>query len=204
MSHHSETVTPTLYNFVTHKIHSLYGGHNVGASASKKELNDLRRAVGQDPAKNPLAWQYVLTGDENIDFPESYRGRGDEASYGELAVFMALTLYAVHQQSEQRNMHTKDIGFGYAVGQLVARRTPSIKKRFDALLQARNFTGIIYHARSLIQLLKQEELTFDYGKFATDLYWLQHPKHRARVITRWSRDFAYGYNRRPANTSTNN
>lgn len=204
MSHPSETVTPTLYNFVTHKIHRLYGGHNAGSSASKKELSDLRQAVGQDPAKNPLAWQYVLTGDENIDFPDNYRGRGDEASYGELATYMALTLYAVHQQSEQRNMHTKDISFGYSIGQLVAKRTPSIKKRFDALLQARNFSGIVYHARSLVQLLKQEELTFDYGRFTTDLYWLQHPRHRAKVITRWSRDFAYGYTRHPANTSTNN
>lgn len=202
MTDYAEPQQNSLSRFVNHTIHTLYGGNNAGSSASKKALSNLRRAVGQDPAKNPQAWQFVLIGDTESSFPEKYRGHGDEASYGELATYMALTLYAVHQQSEQRNMHVNGTGFGYAVGQLVARRTPSIKKRFDALLQVRNFTGIIYHARSLVQLLKQEEIPFDYGKFAVDLYLLQIPKHRDKTITRWSRDFAYGYTRRPATTST--
>lgn len=192
----------TLYSFTAHKINKLHGSLTAGSSVAKKQLSDLRKAVGRPPAENPMAWQYVISPEEEETFPEKpeYR-QGDQPTAKELAVFTALTLYAVHQQSEQRNMHVAGRTFGSAIGELVSRRTPSIKKRFDSLMQARNYTGLTYHARSLIQLLKQEGTPFDYGRFAEDLEKLQRPDKRNGVITRWSRDFVYGYTRQ--NKTTN-
>lgn len=183
----------TLSGFVARKIHGLYAGVSTGSSAARASLSNLRRAVGRDPAKHPLSWQYVLTAEEEAAFPEHHRGSTDEPSPGEYAAYIALTLYAVHQQSEAQNMHSSQQTFGYAVGRLVQRRNPSIKKRFDALMQARTFGAMMYHTRALVQLLKQEELSFDYAKFAGDLVKLQNPQQRSKVITRWSRDFVSGY-----------
>lgn len=184
---------PSLYSFVAAKIQSLYKRYNAGSAAARRELSNLRRAVGKDPGNHPLAWQFVLSEDTAGGFPSLRDDERDMLSHSEYAAYLALTLYAVHQQSEQRIMHAKDKTFGHAVGQLVAERTPSIKKRFDALLQARSFPAIAYHARTLVQLLKQEEIPFNYAKFAEDLSDLQNPKDRSRVVARWSRDFVVGY-----------
>lgn len=183
----------SLGNFVAHKIYSIYSSYSAGQSAGKATLSNLRRAAGKKTDQNPLAWQYVLTPEDEAKFPSSYQGQGDQPTYAENAAFIALTLYGMHQQSLAPNMHSKERSFGKAAGELVKRRTPSIKKRFDALLSARSASAISYHARNLVQLLHQEQIAFDYGRFAEDLNRLQNPKYRATVITRWSRDFVYGY-----------
>lgn len=200
----SNSAVTGLEDFVAHKIHRLYASYQAGNSSARKQLSDLRRAVGQNPAKNPLAWQYVISPEEDEVFPEDAKYRQqDQPTRKELAAYSALALYAVHQQSEQRKMHAAGRYFGTAVGQLVSRGTPSIKRRFDSLMQARTFEGIMYHARTLVQLLKQQEIPFDYGKFAADLAKLQDPKTKAQVITRWSRDFTYGFSYQPKNTDEN-
>ncbi len=190
-----------IYEFVTQKVHLLYTAISSNNPTAKAQLSNLRKAAGKNPAHNPLAWQYVISDQEQARFPERLRGRGDQPSASENAIYLALTLYAVHQQAEQKMMHQPQTSFGYAVGQLVAQRTPSIKKRFDAMLQARTFTALTYHARNLIQLLKQEAIGFNYGKFAQDLALLQHPQYKTKIITRWSRDFVIGYqsHRTPSN-----
>lgn len=204
MSNNSSQV-PSIENFVSHKIQKLYSSYSAGNSSAKKQLSDLRRAVEQNPAKNPLAWQYVISSDKDSCFPEKQEYRTSDApTRTENAIYSALALYAVHQQSEQRIMHASGLPFGNAVGQLVYRRTPSIKRRFDSLLQARTFESATYHARSLVQLLKQEEIPFDYGRFATDLAQLQNPSTKSGVITRWSRDFTYGYSKSFSGNSPKN
>ncbi|MDT0189635.1 type I-E CRISPR-associated protein Cse2/CasB [Rothia terrae] len=196
---------PSVEKFVSHKIQKLYSSYNAGNSSAKKQFSNLRRAVNQNPAKNPLAWQYVISSDEDSTFPEKQEYRtGDTPTPTENAIYSALALYAVHQQSEQRIMHASELTFGNAVGQLVVRRTSSIKRRFDSLLQARTFESATYHARSLVQLLKQEEIPFDYGRFAADLAKLQNPRTRSGVITRWSRDFTYGYSKSFSEDSSQN
>ncbi|QRZ61431.1 type I-E CRISPR-associated protein Cse2/CasB [Rothia sp. ZJ932] len=199
----TSTSEQSLSRFVTRKVNALYGSYSSGSSLSKKQLSELRKAVGQDPARFPLAWQYVISAEDEHAFPEDAKYRqGDLPTQRELAAFTALTLFAVHQQSEQRIMHAAGRSFGSAVGELVDKRTASIKKRFDSLLQARTYTAMSYHARSLVQLLKQEEIPFDYGTFSEDLAKLQSPKHRSSVITRWSRNFVYGFDKTSSQTPT--
>lgn len=58
----------------------------------RAELAKLRRGVGHAPGDLPELWGSFLRG-----MPESFQGRSGP-SYAEWAVYLALTLYAVHQQ----------------------------------------------------------------------------------------------------------
>ena len=55
--------------------------------------------------------------------------------------------------------------------------------------------------RSLITLLRSEEIAFDYGQFAQDYMQLLNPEKRDAVILRWNRDFLYGYEPKKSKTS---
>jgi len=83
---------------------------------------------------------------------------------------------------------------------LVARSdSESLKPRFDAMVLASDPTARAIHMRSLIALLRGQELGFDYGGLAADLRSLERPDRRSRVLMRWGRDFA-----RAARPASNN
>ena len=98
-------------------------------------------------------------------------------------------------------MHVTNFRFGTAVGQLVRQTSESMKKRFDALLKARSESARRHYLRSLVTLLRSEEIAFDYGQFAQDYVQLLNPEKRDAVILRWSRDFLYGYEPRKPKAS---
>ena len=56
-------------------------------------LAQLRRGVGRTPGEIPDLWGILLQ-----DMPEDMQGHGSTASYQEIAIYTALTLFAVHQQ----------------------------------------------------------------------------------------------------------
>lgn len=156
---------------------------------ARARLSVLRRSAGLTPEKHPVAWQEVL---DAMDPPLSADeiGTGDAPSRSETAAFTALTLFALHMQSQNRPMHVPGRSFGSAMRRLrAARASESIKPRFDALLAARDDRSRLVHARTLISLLRSEEIGFDYGIFAEDLSRLQSAA-RQGVLLRWGRDFA--------------
>lgn len=192
----------TLSNYVTRKVMSLYHQKDAGSSAATAKLAQLRRGSGTDPVSHPELWGIIFGENEDThDFPEHYRGKYDTPTRGEYATFTALTLYALHQQSRSQLMHVPNFRFGTAVGQLVLQTSESMKKRFDALLKARSESARRHYLRSLITLLRSEEIAFDYGQFAQDYMQLQNPEKRDAVILRWSRDFLYGYEPKKSKTS---
>ena len=192
----------TLSNYVTRKVMSLYHQKDAGSSAATAKLAQLRRGSGTDPVSHPELWGIIFGENEDThDFPEHYRGKYDTPTRGEYATFTALTLYALHQQSRSQPMHVTNFRFGTAVGQLVRQTSESMKKRFDALLKARSESARRHYLRSLITLLRSEEIAFDYGQFAQDYMQLQNPEKRDAVILRWSRDFLYGYEPRKPKAS---
>jgi CRISPR system Cascade subunit CasB len=116
----------------------------------------------------------------------------------ERAVYTALTFYALHQQSRDKNMHEQDTSFGSAVAKLCDGDNDSainaaINRRFDAVATSDDFAELAHHARSLIQLLRAKEIPFDYCRFAKELYELQHPDSRDRRLFAWGRDFHQVY-----------
>ena len=118
-------------------------------------------------------------------------------SRSEWAAFTALTLFAVHQQSQSKAMHENRTGLGYAIGRLAQRRdSESIKPRFDALVLTRTTGGLVHHLRSLVTILRDEQIPVDYGRLAQDLASTRDRGGWDRVALAWARDFARGFSTR--------
>lgn len=162
---------------------------------SRGMLAKLRRGIGKQPGELPELFEIILG-----DMPEELYGRGDGPSYSVGAIYTALTLFALHQQGKDRPMsvsgtsENKNTGnsLGTAVGYLVKQnreREPAIKRRFDAVVTANEFTELAYHARGLIQLLRAEDIALDYPRFAEDMFWYQFDEKRNQVRLRWGEDY---------------
>jgi CRISPR system Cascade subunit CasB len=167
----------------------------IEGSWSRAMLAKLRRGIGKQPGELPELFEILFS-----DMPAELYGQGDEPSYAEWAIYTALTLFALHQQGKDRPMSVgekiegKNTGnsLGAAVGTLVKQdreREAAIKRRFDAVLTANEFTEFSHHARGLIQLLKAEDITLDYPRLAEDLYWYQFDENRNRIRLRWGEDY---------------
>lgn len=196
----TDTSTPPLMAVVGRAVLSLekdlLGQDHSRAAAARRTLAVLRRAASTSPEKDPLAWGLVL---ERVvpDLPEAYLGRGDAPSRSEWAAFTALTLFAVHQQSQSKAMHENRTGLGYAIGRLAQRRdSESIKPRFDALVLTRTTGGLVHHLRSLVTILRDEQIPVDYGRLAQDLASTRDRGGWDRVALAWARDFARGFSTR--------
>lgn len=171
---------------------AMFGEHGPRAQADAQgTLARLRRSAGLSPEADPLGFQRVL---DQLDPPLRLedQGRGEYASPTERAAFHAISLFALHMQSQSRPMHVPQRSFATAVGQLLEHTSSkSTKPRFDALLAARSNAARLQHLRSLIALLRAYHLGFDYGWFAHDLRTLSGAQH-PQVLLRWGRDIIVG------------
>lgn len=154
-------------------------------AASRAALARLRRGVGKGVGEVPDVMPYVVN--ESAPRPGTEVPTADE-----VAIHTALTLYAVHQQSQNRPMHLKGTSFGTALGHMRFQggvESPGVVRRFQALGTATDFTETASHARALITLLRAAGRGFDYGRFAQDLVALQDPERSTSVRLSWGRDF---------------
>lgn len=191
------TKQDALQRFVSTKINRLYRQKDAGVSAAIAELAQLRRGAGKVPTGYPhlMCMVLVLENEDKEDkqaFPEQCRGKGDRPNDAEIAAYTALTLFALHQQSQNQPMHDAKVSFGRAVGKLVGNTTSSMKKRFDSLLTAQTENARQHYLRSLITLLRSKSIAFNYGQFAVDYMYLQNPSTRKNVLYRWNSEFSYG------------
>ena len=118
----------------------------------------------------------------------------------ETAVHIAMTLYAIHQQSRSGPMHKPGFGFGRAARELIGteNENPSARSRFNALVTASTIDELRSHLRSFVQLLRSKDIGFDYAAFADDLVMFRRSGGDKKVRRRWSRDF-YNLRERDAN-----
>ncbi|SQG63718.1 CRISPR-associated protein [Corynebacterium renale] len=166
--------------------------HTADGALARGTLAELRKFASRPLDTNPLALQEVLL---TLDPPLSERevGRGDAPSPSERAAYYALSLFGIHMQSAKKPMHSNDVSFATACGQLYrVTESRSIKMRFDAMQVAGDEQSRLVHLRSLISLLRANEIACNYGQLAADLRSLSNPKYRDRVLLRWGRDFATG------------
>lgn len=193
-----------LQQFIGAKVMRLYRQKNGGVSSAIAELARLRRGAGKTPLESPKLWGDVLGLDKEDEraFPKKYRGEDDNPTNAETAAYTALTLFALHQQSQKELMHNADVSFAKAIGRLVSQTTPSVKKRFDSLMTAQTEKARQHYLRSIVTLLRSEGITFDYGRFTTDYMYLLNSTTRQKVLYRWNRDFSYGF--LPARSETIN
>lgn len=179
-------------NAVRSRIHSVIGRLGGNTSAAIAGRAQLRSAVAKTPGTDPAIWAFTLE-----DGPE--RLLGDEASYGERAVHVALTLWALHQGSHPTSMHSTGRRSG-SIGGAVRRfamlngaehpEEHPIYKRFSAMIAAPTFDALAIHARGIITLLSSSDIPMDYARFAADLFDWQNSELRSRVVRQWGRDFA--------------
>ena len=155
----------------------------------RAELAKLRRGIGHAPGELPELWGSFLLG-----MPESFQGCS-APSAAEWAVYLALTLYAMHQQGNDRPMNCPGNTLGRAVRQLAERNSAgqdwteaSVLRRFNALATADSMPEVSHHLRGMIQLLRREGIPLDYPQLAEDLYQYQFVDGAPNVRLRWGRD----------------
>lgn len=152
-------------------------------------LARLRRGAG----KQPGAVLDILEFTTHDDFAPRYEHTNGEPSRYEHAAHVAMTLYAVHQQSQGQRMHQRGQGLGAALRALHTgdpRKLPDpLTRRFRMLGTADSFTELAYHLRGAVQLLRSGGIPLDYGLLADQLVDWQRPDRRARVQLRWGREF---------------
>jgi CRISPR system Cascade subunit CasB len=115
--------------------------------------------------------------------------RNESSGVSDLA---ALTLYAIHQQSQTASMHRAGYGLGRSVRALVLpdkSNEKAVRRRFEALGTASTFAELMGHARGLVRQLRSAAVPLDYGRLADDLAALQDPTAAAGVRLRWGREY---------------
>ncbi|MFZ2509872.1 MAG: type I-E CRISPR-associated protein Cse2/CasB [Gordonia sp. (in: high G+C Gram-positive bacteria)] len=183
---------------VDRRARDLYKGMRNNSGAAIAALARLRRAAASEIGDDPAAWQTAFLGfggNTPDDFPFP--------SQEESAVYLALTLYALHQQSKPETMHVDGPTLGDALGRLAradGANTPSepVIRRFNALVTADTASETQWHLRSLVGQLRAHGIPLDYGRLARDLAALdgfarkgESPgAARRRVQLQWSRAFS--------------
>ncbi len=163
----------------------------------KAMLAKLRRGVGRVPGDLPELWGVFL---EN--FPFELEIKTDRPTSGEWAVYLALTLYALHQQGhdlsrENMNRPGKKFNLGKAVRLLANTQiepdegpeNASVLRRFNALATAESMPERVHHLRGIVQLLRAKDIPLNYARLAENLYRLQDPDHVHEIRLEWGRDY---------------
>lgn len=162
--------------------------------AAVSALARLRRGIGRSPGFDYTLEHYLYVPEHLL----GYRSANDaEPTDAEHAVHDAVTLYALHQQSRRAPMHGEGRGLGTAMATLVrmSHSPDGVRRRFAALGTASTYPESIYHLRSLITMLREQEIGLDYGLLADDLQTLRRPWGRPQMQAAWGREF---FRSRPA------
>ncbi len=184
-----KNLSDEVYSFTKRRLLSIAGR---SAPEARAALANLRRGAGRRPGELPELYGELLQ-----DMPERMYTRGDKPSYAEWAVYIALTLYAMHQQSKDiktDNMNRENISLGNAASLLVQDNddTERIWKRLYVVAASDDIHHMSYHLRGLIKLLRDKDIPLDYPRLAKDLYLYQLSRESAeRIRLSWGQDF-YG------------
>lgn len=189
-----------IYRYVASRVSKLQGGYlsDAGRGNAARQLAELRRAVGKEPGSAPNTWAIEFDG-----CPDSLIGVGQRPSEGENAIHAALTLYAIHQQSQKQGMHCtgKEHDLGSAVRKCIylnrdgeSLENGELPRRFSAMVTADSIDEVVHYARQLIKMLRSESIAIDYGRLAQQLLLFQNPYARHRVLLEWGRGYARAAN----------
>lgn len=174
-----------VYYFTKNRIEQLIACSN----KDKGILAELRHGVGKKPGERPQTWGIVFQG-----MPEdwmSYRGNPSREEY---AVYLALTLFAVHQQGKDINrecMYVEGQNIGSAVAKVADDQAERDRmyRRFTVLFSQSEIEGLGYYLRNMITILRNKGIGLDYPKLAEDLYRYQFPDTAPMVRLEWGEDY---------------
>ncbi|MFG2245794.1 type I-E CRISPR-associated protein Cse2/CasB [Spirillospora sp. NPDC048823] len=153
-------------------------------------LAQLRRGAGKLPEDVPELWG--VTGAERLFADESLSRDERLVARSETAYFLAVTLYALHQQSQAGPMHKKGVDLGQSVRRLMPNPSEideTIRRRFVRVGTAATSEILAYRLREVISLLRGEGIPLDYGRLARQLYKAQTPDGLNEIRRDWGRGF---------------
>ena len=156
-------------------------------SQGRAAMAHLRRGVGHVPGELPALWGSFLAG-----LPEELRSLNGEPSYAEWAIYTALTLYALHQQSKADSVQAENVSLGKAALRLAGGSEEGrqrIWRRLNLVAQADDMQEMSYRLRQLVTLLKAGGIGLDYALLAADLFEYQFEASVNRVRLRWGQDY---------------
>ena len=159
-------------------------------SSGKAKLARLRRGAGKIPGELPELWGEFLNG-----IPEDMISKTGEPTPEEWAVYLSLTLFALHQQGNSGSVHQQGKSLGRAASELMSSDSDDererILRRFGPVVTAKDMSELSHHLRCMIQLFSAKGIGLDYEKLAEDIYWFQSDEKRINVQLRWGQDFYY-------------
>lgn len=185
-----------VWQYTSQKIQAL---QTLPPPAQRSTLARLRRGVGKMPGDLPELWSVLLQG-----MPKELMNADGEPSYAEWAIYVALTLYALHQQGhdvEKEPMHRSGFALGSAVRRLAEDQQSkkqvkdedfsdnTIWKRFCCMATASGMPELTHYLRGLVQMMRSEGIPLDYARLAKDLYVWQTPEYAPKIRLRWGQDF---------------
>ncbi|MEV7424563.1 MULTISPECIES: type I-E CRISPR-associated protein Cse2/CasB [unclassified Streptomyces] len=166
--------------------------------AAVADLAKLRRGAGKTAHQVQDHWGLggleelaeVLAGSE------AYVRR----EHAEEAVYLAVTLWALHQQSvRDSDMHSPKSSLGGAVRTLMRGKqnesrsadelNEPLRKRLVRVGTAESIESVAVRLREIVLLLRGEQVPLDYGRLADQLYRWQSRPDRAAVRREWGREF---------------
>lgn len=171
------------------KISKFQYDAKTGNSGYKAELAELRRGVDHIPGNLAKPTGIVLK-----TIPEEFYGKGNNPSYEEWAVYIALTLFAVHQQgNDPANsiMHHQGQTLGKAIALLGYGENDKerIIKKVTALISSSDIRELSYYLKTFIYLLRNKNISLDYVSLTDDLYKFQISGYSDSIRLKWGRDF---------------
>ena len=157
-------------------------------SGAKAQLAQLRRGVGKRPGELPELWGMFLK-----NMPEELMGRNGDPSYGEWAIYTALTLFALHQQghSGPMNAEGEENHLGRATRRLVRTEEDeeNVRLKLSIVAKSDDMTELSYHLKTIVKLLGNSDIQLDYVDLAKDLYLFQFERYADRIRLKWGQDF---------------
>ena len=167
-------------------------------------LAELRRGVGHIPGDIPALWGMFLDEmpeelSEDIDNARRYTPGVYSPTEAEWAVYIALTMFALHQQGHDPGtefMHKEGERLGIAARNLAPTPDDSddelkrVRARFSKISTSSDMKELSNHLRGMINLLSGKNIQLDYADLAADLYDYAFPERRAGIRLKWGEDFS--------------
>lgn len=157
------------------------------AKHDSKILPELRRGVGRKLEEYPKMYKYIFS-----DIPDECINANSMNL--EKALYGGLTLFALHQQGKDLDtalMHKAGFGndFATAIAKLAGTKDSPYVRRFDRLVASQTYDQLLYQLRSMIQILRSNNIPIDYVDLMFDLLKFQKLDGAAEVRLKWDKNF---------------
>ena len=181
----------SIYNYVNKKIDRMFTILDTGEGKANMAL--LRKGLGKIPGEIPQLFGAILE-----DMPEEFLSDTGIATKEEWACYIALTMFAWHQQGHNETsdkMHTTDpVSMGTALRRLSYVNTDEnseerMLKRLQIILTSNDVLEFSYQIRNVIKLLSTNGIALNYALLAQDIYLWQFQNSRNQISLKWGQDF---------------